>query len=685
MDSVMVISEPNRVVDFPDIDVDNTHVQLLNNMGSNVKSQSDIQRQRMGLPIYKHKSRLISSVKENASLVVIGETGSGKTTQLPQYLLESGLIPRKQMIVISQPRRVAAITVANRVAQEMNVKLGQEVGYCIRFDDRTSPKKTRMKFVTDGMLLQECCVDPDLSRYTIVILDEAHERTVHTDVLLALVKRAQTRRSTGDSPLKVICMSATIEADKFAKFLQCPIERIKGRTFPVAIEYLNHPENDFIDASLIAVLQVHMDMPVDGDILCFLTGQEDIDSLQDQIVQRAKLIPDRPVIVCPIYAALPESQQMLVFQPTPPNTRKIILATNIAETSLTIDGVKYVIDCGLSKKRQFHSFTGIDTLTPSPIAKSEAWQRAGRAGRQQAGHCYRLYTEATFDQLRDVAIPEIKRCNLASVVLQLKSLGVDDIMGFEFMDPPDREPLIQALMHLYELSALDNRGALTDLGRRMSRFALEPAFSKVLLASADMNCTDQILTIIAMLSSDQIFYYPSSGRELADAARKKFYCPSGDHMMLLRVYNAAVEVNVDRRWCSQNFINARAIRKAQSIRHQLASSCKRIGVRSSGHLSDDLSPEADEYVRRCLASGLFLNSAVLQADGTYRTHTDQLANIHPTSSLFNQRSRPFCVVFTELVHTTKLYMRTVSGIDASWLPEVAPRLGFKRAKQAVPS
>ncbi|CEO95545.1 unnamed protein product (mitochondrion) [Plasmodiophora brassicae] len=639
-------------------------------------SRDDLQRQRQSLPIFKHRKRLIDAVRANANLVVVGETGSGKTTQLPQYLLETtGLVPNGQKVVVTQPRRVAAVTVAQRVAMEMGTAVGQTVGYHIRFEDRTSAS-TRLKFATDGMLLRECITDPDLSRYAVVILDEAHERTVHTDALLALVRRAQrNRRQKGRRDLKVICMSATIQSERFAEYLdQCPIEIIKGRTFPVDIFYLRQPERDYVDAALIAILQIHLDRPLDGDILCFLTGQEEIESVQGQLEDRVRLLSSEhaPLLIRPIYAALPQAAQMRVFERTPDGARKVVLATNIAETSITIDGIRYVVDCGLAKKRTFQSVTGVDSLVPSAIARSEAWQRSGRAGRQMPGQCYRLYTEETFDTLDEVAVPEIQRCNLASVVLQLKSLGIDDILGFEFMDPPKKQSLIQALMHLYELEALDAQGRITALGRRMSHLALEPVFARVLLASVDMGCFDPIVTIIAMLSTDPVFHYSNSVREEADAARRRFAGGGGDHVMLLNVYDACRQVNFDERWCTQNFVSARALRKARSIRAQLQQAFAKVPTETS--LPGE-NPEAlGERIRRCLITGMFLNVAILQPDGSYRTHTKQVVSLHPTSSLFPKRPKPTCVLFTELIRTTKVYMRTVSEIDHAWVHECTPRV-----------
>lgn len=662
---------------------------------------------RRSLPIYRQRTELIEAIRSHDSLVVVGETGSGKTTQLAQYVLEAGdIVPSGCLVAVTQPRRVAAISVAERVAQEMGCRLGDTVGYQIRFDDRTS-NRTRLKFATDGMLLREslrytmlsaviacsvslivCISDPLLQRYAVVILDEAHERTVHTDVLMALVRRAQKRRrASGKALLRIVAMSATIEAERFAAYLDsCPVVQVQGRTFPVSIMYLSQPEPDYIDAALIAVLQLHIDNDgEDGDILVFLTGQEDIETLTTLLNERAKALPpgSRRLLVRPIFAAMPQSQQMTVFERTPPNHRKVVLATNIAETSLTIDGIRFVVDSGLAKKRSFHSRTGIDALVPLPIAKSEAAQRAGRAGRQQAGYCYRLYTERSYESLAATATPEIRRCNLAACVLQLKGMGVAQLLEFEFLDPPPRESLLRALMQLYELEALDASGELTELGRRMTSFPLDPHFSKALLAADSFGCLRDVVTIVAVLSSDAVFYYPRGRREEADDARKRFVDPSGDHLTLLNVYRAVCEVGFDRHWCEANFVNLRSLRKASSIRSQLASYCGKLGLQvddvasSNGVAASRVQPDA---VLRCLVSSLFLQTAVLQPDlNSYRTQTDsQTVFVHPTSALFGRRRKPHCVIYTELVRTSKDYMRFVSEIDMRWLPELAPRLFTRR-------
>jgi ATP-dependent RNA helicase DHX8/PRP22 len=339
------------------------------------------------------------------------------------------------MIGCTQPRRVAAMSVAKRVAEEVGCQLGAEVGYSIRFEDVTSPE-TRIKYMTDGMLMREYLMDKDLNKYAAIMLDEAHERTIHTDVLFGLIKDLCKRR---EKDFKLIVTSATLDAEKFASyFFDCPIFKIPGRMFPVEILYTKKPESDYVDASLITVMQIHLREPA-GDILVFLTGQEEIDSACEVLFQRMKSLgPSVPeLIILPVYGALPSEMQSKIFEPAPPLSRKCIVATNIAEASLTIDGIYYVVDPGFCKQKVFNPKVGMDSLVVVPISQASATQRSGRAGRTGPGKCFRLYTELAFkNEMLPNSVPEIQRTNLANVVLQLKAMGINDLIHFDFMDPP---------------------------------------------------------------------------------------------------------------------------------------------------------------------------------------------------------------------------------------------------------
>lgn len=434
------------------------------------RTSMSIKQQRESLPVFKFRKQLLDAVAENQLLIVVGDTGSGKTTQLTQYLAEGGYA-NDGMIGCTQPRRVAAMSVAKRVAEEVGCKLGQEVGYTIRFEDCTSPE-TKIKYMTDGMLQREVLLDPNLRKYTVIMLDEAHERTIATDVLFGLLKKTLKRRPD----LKVIVTSATLDADKFSEYFnRCPIFTIPGRTYPVEIMYSRELESDYLDASLVTVMQIHLTEPA-GDILLFLTGQEEIDTSCETLYERMKALgPSVPeLIILPVYSALPSEMQSKIFEPAPPGSRKVVIATNIAETSITIDQIYYVIDPGFVKQNAYDPKLGMDSLVVTPISQAQAKQRAGRAGRTGPGKCFRLYTEAAFQsEMLPTSIPEIQRQNLSHTILMLKAMGINDLLHFDFMDPPPTNTMLTALEELYALSALDDEGLLTRLGRKMADFPMD--------------------------------------------------------------------------------------------------------------------------------------------------------------------------------------------------------------------
>uniref|UniRef100_A0A8C5YVG1 DEAH-box helicase 8 n=1 Tax=Marmota marmota marmota TaxID=9994 RepID=A0A8C5YVG1_MARMA len=580
------------------------------------KTQMSILEQRESLPIYKLKEQLVQAVHDNQILIVIGETGSGKTTQITQYLAEAGYTSRGK-IGCTQPRRVAAMSVAKRVSEEFGCCLGQEVGYTIRFEDCTSPE-TVIKYMTDGMLLRECLIDPDLTQYAIIMLDEAHERTIHTDVLFGLLKKTVQKRQD----MKLIVTSATLDAVKFSQyFYEAPIFTIPGRTYPVEILYTKEPETDYLDASLITVMQIHLTEPP-GDILVFLTGQEEIDTACEILYERMKSLgPDVPeLIILPVYSALPSEMQTRIFDPAPPGSRKVVIATNIAETSLTIDGIYYVVDPGFVKQKVYNSKTGIDQLVVTPISQAQAKQRAGRAGRTGPGKCYRLYTERAYrDEMLTTNVPEIQRTNLASTVLSLK----------------------------------------------MAEFPLEPMLCKMLIMSVHLGCSEEMLTIVSMLSVQNVFYRPKDKQALADQKKAKFHQTEGDHLTLLAVYNSWKNNKFSNPWCYENFIQARSLRRAQDIRKQM------LGIMDRHKLDVVSCGKSTVRVQKAICSGFFRNAAKKDPQEGYRTLIDQqVVYIHPSSALFNRQ--PEWVVYHELVLTTKEYMREVTTIDPRWLVEFAP-------------
>ena len=626
------------------------------------RTQMSIKDQRESLPVFAFRDQLIQAVKDNQILIVVGETGSGKTTQLTQYLAEAGFA-NDGIVGCTQPRRVAAISVAERVAEEVGCKVGEEVGYNVRFMDRTSPA-TRIKYMTDGMLQREILVDPDIKRYSCIMLDEAHERTISTDVLFALLKKAVKRRPD----LRVIVTSATLNADKFSNyFYGCPIFSIPGRTFPVEVLYSREPESDYLDAALVTVMQIHLTEPK-GDILLFLTGQEEIDTSCEILFERMKALgPNVPeLLILPVYAQLPPEMQSRIFEPAPEGSRKVVIATNIAETSITIDGIYYVVDPGFVKQNAYDPKLGMDSLVVTPISQAQAQQRAGRAGRTGPGKCFRLYTEAAYQsEMLPTTIPEIQRQNLSLTILMLKAMGINDLLHFDFMDPPPINTMLTALEELYALGALDDEGLLTRLGRRMSDFPMDPSLAKVVIAAVDHDCSDEMLSIVAMLNLPSVFYRPKEKQTQADQKKAKFHDPHGDHLTLLNVYNSWKHSGFSNPWCFDNFIQARSMRLAKDIRNQLEDTMKR-------HRHPVVSCGRDtKRVRQALCSGFFRHAARKDPQEGYKTLIEGTpVYLHPSSALFGKQAE--WVVYHTLVLTTKEYMHYTTSIEPKWLVDAAP-------------
>ncbi|KAI9005854.1 P-loop containing nucleoside triphosphate hydrolase protein [Phycomyces nitens] len=637
------------------------------------KTYKKILKGRRKLPVHDQRERFLSLIQSNQFVVLVGETGSGKTTQIPQYLVYNELPQLKGMqIACTQPRRVAAMSVAQRVAEEMDVTLGLEVGYSIRFTDLTS-SRTFLKYMTDGMLLREAMTDPLLSRYSAIVLDEAHERTLSTDILMGLIKEICKKRTD----LKVVIMSATLDAGKFQRYFNdAPLLSVPGRTFPVEVLYTQEPEKDYVEAAIRTVLQIHCNEP-EGDILLFLTGEEEIETACREIAAEAELLRTQnkcgPLTALPLYSTLSQQAQAKIFGPAPAGRpgglpgRKVVVSTNIAETSLTIDGIVYVIDPGLSKQKVYNPRIRIESLLVSPISKASAQQRAGRAGRTRPGKAYRLYTETAFDEeLLEQTYPEIMRSNLGNVVLQLKKLGINNIVRFDFMDPPAPETLMRALELLNYLGALNDDTSITSTGEIMAAFPLDPQLSKMLIESPKFKCSNEILTITAILSVPPIFVRPRDyERAAADSARAKFINKDGDHLTLLNAFNAYTVNKANPQWCRKNFVNERALKAAFDVRKQLTRLMDKNAIpinttKASNHFYSS-------NIRKAICNGYFMQVAHRNSSGNYITLKDnQHVSLHPSSTI---KSKPEWILYDEIVLTSRTFIRTCVEVNVNWLFE----------------
>ncbi|KAI5965146.1 uncharacterized protein KGF55_001366 [Candida pseudojiufengensis] len=676
----------------------------------------EIENVKNSLPVFQYKQEFLKLVEENQFLIVVGETGSGKTTQLPQYLYEAGYSENNtKLIGITQPRRIAASSVASRVSNEMNTKLGDKVGYSIRFDEKTS-ENTVIKFSTDGMLLREFLNDPFLSQYKVIMIDEAHERTLSTEILLSLLKDLCLKRKD----LKLIIASATINAKKFSDFFNnSPILNIPGRRFPVKIHYTKQPEANYLNAIMTTIFQIHLTQPLPGDILVFLTGQEEIEKLENQlnesIFKLKDQLEDKKMIVCVIYANLPNDLQYKIFEPTPPNTRKIILATNIAETSITINGISYVIDSGYVKQNEYNPTSGMESLVVVPCSKANCDQRAGRAGRIGPGKCFRIFTKYSFDNdMEPSTKPEIQRLNLNSIVLLLLSLGINDLLNFEFLDSPPKQNLIKSLNLLYSFEAITINGKLTKLGFKMNEFPLDPILTKCIIESEKFKITKEICIIISMLTeSSNLRFKPkktttTSSGEFNESRFNQFNHKQGDHITLLNIYLNWYKNEFSKEWCNDNFIQYKTMKRIKNIYMQLIQKCEKIGLLDSKQkqsINEDssffeITEEKLISIQKVLLKGFFNNIVKLSTMGNCYENLTQTKSkipcfIHPSSVLYkkpkqhnqyqqipqqqegensvttngnnndsqNYFKKPKFLMYYELVLTSKEYMRNCMIID----------------------
>ncbi|KAF9879823.1 ATP-dependent RNA helicase [Colletotrichum karsti] len=684
---------------------------------------------RQKLPIWAHREDIQERLRQKDVLLLVGETGSGKSTQVPQFLVREPWCKRQTvsieggrevsvggMIAVTQPRRVAATTLAHRVSREAGTPLGESregmVGYSVRFDHQV-PKGTKIKFLTEGMLLQELLRDPSLRQYSAIVVDEIHERSVDVDLVSGFLKQIllSDRQGRGGVPLKVVVMSATADVERIQGFFSTneqgtekpgteepgadsdnmeidgekpssvEVLKIHGRQFPVKMIHTPKPVPDIQESLLKIIFKIHTEEPLPGDILAFLTGQEEIESAQALIEEYAATLDSNvpKIKVLPLYGQLSMEGQHAAFQPIKGMTRKIVLATNIAETSVTVPGVRYVVDCGKAKVKQFRSRLGMESLLAKPISKSSAIQRTGRAGREGPGKCFRLYTEGTFGTLEETDLPEILRIDVLGAVLTMKARGIDDILGFPLMDTPDIEAIERALVSLHLLGALDDDGTITEAGRKMAGFPISASFGAVLLASAkpEFDCVLEAIDVISCITSgDDIFHQLQSEeqREEIEELRKELYRREGDILTYLTTMQQYAAENADRiQWCKKRKVNIRNMKTALNIRKQLRNLCLKEGLLSEAPPPDPqpfspLPPEQAESLLKCFLRGFVYKTAILAPDASYVTSQGKhVIAIHPSSVLHGKKKE--AIMFLEHVFTQKSYAKKVSVIQANWIVE----------------
>ncbi|KAL2122847.1 hypothetical protein VTJ04DRAFT_3302 [Mycothermus thermophilus] len=693
---------------------------------------------RQALPLWSRQEDIRRILREKDVLLLVGETGSGKSTQVPQFLYKEKWCQRRivkvkngdrteevgvgGMIAITQPRRVAATTLAHRVSKEVGTPLNGDrrgggdkgpsakglVGYSVRFDHRV-PHGTRIKYMTEGMLLQELLRDPHLRQYSAIVVDEIHERSVDVDLLAGFLKQIITgdKAGRGGVPLKVIIMSATANVESIQRFfsdvqpdgdstdgssskqVQSPSMdylQIEGRQFPVEIIYTPQPVPDIQQELLKTIFKIHTKEPLSDkhgrrDILAFLSGQEEIEAAQKLVEEYAEsLDPSLPKVkVFPLFGQLSMEAQHEAFQPIKGGfTRKVVLATNIAETSVTVPGVRYVIDCGKAKVKQFRVRLGMESLLAKPISKSSAIQRAGRAGREGPGKCYRLYTKETYETLKQADLPEILRTDLVNAVLTMKARGIHDVLNFPLMDPPDAEAVEKALLQLNVLGAISRDGTITETGRRMVQFPLNPPLARVLIAASDpkYDCLLEVIDIISCITAgEDIFLQLRSEeeREEVQEYRNELLRREGDLMTYLTTMQLYTAENSDRvKWCKDRKIHVRNMKQALNIRKQLRSLCVKQGMMEQPPPDPQpftpVSPKQAEAILKCFLKGFALKTAILAPDNSYVTsYGKHVVAIHPASVLHGRKKE--AIMYLEYVFTQKNYAKKVSAIQADWIAE----------------
>ena len=615
------------------------------------------------LPIYACEAEIVDAIRHHQVVVVEGPAGTGKTTQLPRMLRRAGLVPRR--MGITQPRRIAAVSVAWRIAQEEKVNLGEEVGYAIRFDDCTSPQ-TAIKVMTDGILLQEARGDNELSAYDVLMVDEAHERSLNIDFTLGLLHRVLARRHD----LRVVISSATLYPGHFQRFFksvagEVPLVSVPSRTYPLDIQYSplkgGSPEK-IVEAVADHVEEIHTTKP-HGHILAFLPGEGLIQKV-DGVLQGRKL--GNNLVVLPLYGRLTREEQERIFEDFGPNRRKVILSTNIAETSVTIEDVHYVIDAGLAKLPWFNPHTGVTTLREEPVSQASATQRAGRAGRTGPGTAIRLYDQQSMEERPKFSPEEILRVDLSEAVLRLIDLGVRDVEKFPFPTPPPPKKLRAALTSLTAMGAIDEERNLTPTGKQMVPFPLSPSLARIVVEAANRfpDAVSDVLLVGAYLSVRSPFTFPPGEEDAARKAQKQFADPLGDAVTAVRACRAWRGAADRPGFCKKNYLDGDTMAFIEKAHAQLCSIAEEHGVPAPNVAGEP------EHVVRCLAVG-FADKVLIKRGYAYETASELRVALHPSSSLYSRQER--FAVATELMSSGRTYAFNVSALKPEWLAEVNPQ------------
>jgi ATP-dependent helicase HrpA len=610
-----------------------------------------------GLPVSEHREELLAALRDHQVVVVAGETGSGKTTQLPKLCLELG----RTSIAHTQPRRLAARTVAQRIADELQVPLGGAVGYAVRFSDRTSAD-TLIRLMTDGLLLAQIQRDRTLRRYDTIIVDEAHERSLNIDFLLGCVHRILPQRPE----LKLVITSATIDPARFSHhFGDAPVVEVSGRTYPVQTRYRPLRDADQVDAIGDAIEELGREGP--GDVLVFLSGEREIRETAEALGGR---FGDR-MEVLPLYARLSHADQQRIFRPH--RGRRVVLATNVAETSLTVPGIHYVVDPGTARISRYSARLKVQRLPIEAISQASADQRKGRCGRVAAGVCIRLYDEEDFEARPAFTDPEILRTNLASVILQMAALGLGEIEDFPFLDPPDRRQVRDGIALLQELGALDGEARLTPVGRRLAQLPLDPRMGRMVLEAGRLGCATEVIVIAAALSIQDPRERPSDHEQAADAAHARFAGEGSDFLALLRLWEYLGEqqrelsASAFRRRCKAEFLHVLRIREWQDLVEQLRRAARSLQI------ARNQAPAQPDEIHRALLAGLLSHVGLRDPEGREFTGARGARfGLWPGSEL--ARRPPGWVVVAELVETSRLWGRTGARIDPAWIEPIAGHL-----------